>query len=285
MPYRAKVIKVMIASPSDVAPERATVRHVLQEWNNTHSEDKNIVLMAVGWESHSAPAIGDRPQAIINRQMLADCDLLIAVFWTKVGTPTGKAVSGTVEEIEEHVKAKKPAMIYFSSIPVRPDSVDPEQYRLLQEFKAQLRRRGLYAEFDSPEDFRDKLQRHLAQTVLRHFASKKNGEREDTNGLAVRPKLPALSPAARRILLEAAQDKTGRIYKIATMHGYAIETNGKNLLEDQDARTVARWEAGLRELANLHLVEDKGSKGEVFAVADRGYQTADLLQEEHLVPQ
>lgn len=81
----------MIASPSDVANERQVIRNVIQEWNFTHSEDKNIVLMPVGWESHSTPSMGDRPQAILNKQVLAGCDLLIAVFWTKLGTPTGKS--------------------------------------------------------------------------------------------------------------------------------------------------------------------------------------------------
>jgi hypothetical protein len=43
--YRAKVIKVMIASPSNVSTERQVIRNVMQEWNFAHSEDKNIVLM------------------------------------------------------------------------------------------------------------------------------------------------------------------------------------------------------------------------------------------------
>ena len=80
MTYRAKVVKVMIASPSDVSGERQVIRNVIQEWNYAHSEDKNTVLMPVGWESHSSPSLGDRPQAIINRQVLKTCDLLIAVF-------------------------------------------------------------------------------------------------------------------------------------------------------------------------------------------------------------
>ena len=109
MAYRAKVVKVMIASPGDVSAERQVIRNVIQEWNYTHSEDKNLVLMPVGWESHATPSMGERPQALINKQVLKSCDLLIAVFWTRLGTPTGKASSGTVEEIEEHLKAKKPA--------------------------------------------------------------------------------------------------------------------------------------------------------------------------------
>jgi hypothetical protein len=78
MAYRAKVVKVMIASLSDVAAERNAVRNVIGEWNHVHSEDKNIVLMDVGWESHAAPSTAGRPQAIINKQVLAGCDLLIA---------------------------------------------------------------------------------------------------------------------------------------------------------------------------------------------------------------
>ena len=42
------------------------------------------------------------------------------MFWTKLGTPTGVADSGTVEEIDQFVEANKPAMLYFSSRPAGP---------------------------------------------------------------------------------------------------------------------------------------------------------------------
>src|ERR1700674_1053976 len=135
MPYKAKVYNVMIASPADVATERLLLRDVIHDWNSVHSEKEDIVLLPTGWESHSSPSMGDRPQAIINKQVLADSDLLIAVFWTRLGSPTGKARSGTVEEIEEHLQAGKPAMIYFSSAPVVPESIDQEQYKTLLKFK------------------------------------------------------------------------------------------------------------------------------------------------------
>jgi hypothetical protein len=284
MSYRAKVVKIMIASPSDVAGERQTIRNVIQEWNNTHSEDKNIVLMPVGWESHSAPALGGRPQELINKQVLEGCDLLIAVFWTKIGTPTGKSVSGTVEEIEKHVKAKKPAMIYFSLAPFPLDLVDLDQYKALQEFKAELRERGLYAEYTTPDDFREKLSRQLAQTVNRHFVSKKNGD-DDADSLIARPKVPSLSEPAKIILIEASQDDRGTIWKPRSRKGLVIQTAGKDLVENQDPRTNARWEAALRELQDNGLIQDRGGRGEVFAVTDEGYRVADLLKERQLVPQ
>ena len=143
MPYDARVVKVMIASPGDVSTERQQVREVLSEWNSIHSEDRGLVLLPIGWETHSTPELGDRPQATINKQVLADCDLLIAMFWTRIGTPTGASISGTVEEIQEHLRAGKQAMLYFSSAPVRPDSVDEEQYRALKQFKNECYKRRL----------------------------------------------------------------------------------------------------------------------------------------------
>ena len=118
MAYRADVYRVMIASPSDVPQERQLVREVIHEWNSVHSEAEGNVLMPIGWETHASPVMGDRPQEIINKQVLKNCDLLVAVFWTRIGSPTGASPSGSVEEIEEHLAAGKPTMIYFSSAPL-----------------------------------------------------------------------------------------------------------------------------------------------------------------------
>jgi len=284
MSYRAKVVKVMIASPSDVAAERQTIRNVIQEWNSTHSEDKNIVLMPIGWESHSAPSLGGRPQAILNKQVLAGCDLLIAVFWTKLGTPTGKAASGTVEEIEEHIKANKPAMIYFSSVPVRADSIDEEQYRALKDFKEKMGKRGLYSEYETQEDFRTTVSRQLAQTVIRHFTSNKNGNGQSADDVAIAPPpVPDISEPAMQLLIEAAQDNRGMVLRIHSTAGVFIQTNGRNLVESDDPRTRARWEGALKELQSSGLLEDRGYKGEVFSVTDEGYRVADLLRERQTV--
>ena len=88
MSYSANVYKVMIASPSDVAQERQLIKEIINDWNSIHSEDRRIVLMPVGWESHSSPSMEGPPQYVINKQVLADCDLLVAAFWTRIGTPT-----------------------------------------------------------------------------------------------------------------------------------------------------------------------------------------------------
>src|ERR1039458_1446912 len=124
MAYDAKVVEIIIASPSDVADERQIVRDVIAEWNAVYARDRTVVLLPVGWETHSSPELGGRPQQIINDRLLAHADVLVGIFWTRVGSPTGKAISGSIEEIEEHHRQGKPVMLYFSNVPVALNSVD-----------------------------------------------------------------------------------------------------------------------------------------------------------------
>jgi hypothetical protein len=110
--------------------------------------------------------MGDRPQGIINKQLVERCDLLIGAFWTRLGTPTGVAESGTAEEIEQFRAAGKPVLLYFSSAPVVPESLDQDQYRALVSYRERLARDGLYSRYDSLGEFREQLQRHIAGTMI-----------------------------------------------------------------------------------------------------------------------
>jgi hypothetical protein len=268
----------MIASPSDVAQERRVIRDVVHEWNSIHAEDRGVVLMPIGWETHSSPSMGERAQEIINVQILRDSDLLVAAFWTRLGSPTGKAPSGTVEEIEEHIAAGKPTMIYFSSAPVHPDSVDNEQYRALREFKAACRQRGLVEEYESISEFREKFASQLAQTVIRHFVAQKP-DADAASDTTQRPKVPVLSEAARELLLEASQDPDGVVLRTETVSGSEVETNGRDLVEPGNARSAAKWRGAIDELHALGLLEDRSHRGEIFNITDAGYHTADALRD------
>lgn len=127
MSYNSTVYNVMIASPGDVASERSIIREVVYEWNAVHSENRKIVLLPVGWETNSTPEMGNKPQEIINKQILGKCDLLVGIFWTRIGTPTDRYLSGSVEETEKIIDTGKPAMLYFSGQAVVMDSVDINQ--------------------------------------------------------------------------------------------------------------------------------------------------------------
>ena len=279
--YRADVVKLMIASPSDVSRERDTIRSVVHEWNSVHSEDRKLVLMPVGWDTHAEPEMGNRPQELLNQQILEDCDFLVAVFWTRIGSPTGRSVSGTVEEIEEHIGCGKPAMIYFSNAPVRPDRLDRAQYEALNQFRRHCEDRGLIETYEDLQDFREKIGRQLAQKVIRTFNS------EIRDAVAVLPDIEGERPGesviqilteeARTLLVEGSLDKDGRILSYRSMAGLRIQANGKQFVEQSSPRSEARWEAALKHLDELELVHDLSHKGEFFRLTDLGYQFADQI--------
>ncbi len=280
MAYNAKVFNIMIASPSDVGSERSIVREVIHEWNAIHSEVRKIVLLPVGWETHLSPEMGSRPQEIINSRILDKCDVLVGVFWTRIGTDTGEYPSGTVEEIEKHIHTGKPTMLYFSNKPVHPDSIDQEQYSKLKEFKEACRSRGIYETYDNLDDFKDKFFRHLQIKVNEDKSFFiQNAEQTEENIIEEsRISIPKLSEEATFILKEASKDKNGVILYLRSSSGRSIQTNGKNMVSDQSRRTIAKWEAGMDELVSNELIVDRGYKGEVFEITSRGYQIADMIE-------
>lgn len=273
--YQARVYRVMIATPGDVAAEREVVRKTVHRWNALWADHHRLVLLPVGWDTHARPEMGDRPQAVINKQVLKDCDVLVAVFWTRLGSPTGEAPSGTVEEIEEHLKAGKPAMIYFSDAPVRRDSVDDDQWKALKEFRAECERRGLVHSFESVTDFAEKFEDHLIGLVIEKWVGSSSGsitadaQWQARGGAGRRPKL---SGGAWALLREAAKDRNGTILRTRTMSGLSVGTNGREFVEDRrNPKVEARWELVVRELADVGLIQDRGHKNEVFAVTHEGF--------------
>lgn len=165
MPYAATVINVLIASPSDLSVERELIRDTIHSWNALHARDQSKVLLPIMWESHSAPQMGDRPQGIINNQVLRGCDMLIGAFWHRLGSPTGKEDSGTVEEIKWFLKQKKPVMLYFSKAPVALDDTDSLQVEALRKFRAEIRNQGIQESYTSADELRMKLRDQLLIVV------------------------------------------------------------------------------------------------------------------------
>ena len=272
----------MIASPGDVTEERDLIRTVIHDWNDVNAETSKVMLAAVGWETHSSPELGTRPQELINKRILKDCDLLVGVFWTRLGTPTGKSQSGTVEEIEEHVAAGKPAMIYFSSKPVAPESVDPEQYAQVKAIKEKWLPQGLIESYDNIEEFQKKLSKQLQLCLLKN---------EYLQGLISAPSIEfepeastshtskhqyTLTEEAKTILKAAASRDDGSILKIASMGGRVIQAGGESFGGDR-GRESSKWEAALNELETDGLVVGRGYKGEIYELTHEGWAVADAL--------
>lgn len=278
MSYSAEVFNVMIASPGDVDAERNIVREVLAEWNAIHSARQKIVLLPMGWESHSSPEMGAEPQTLINQQILQKCDLLVGIFWTRIGTATGEYASGTVEEIERHVASGRPAMLYFSSKPVLLDTVQPAQYAKLKAFKESCRTRSWYESYEKLTEFHTKFNRQLQLKINDHELFSSDRLRTPEVLSSSQTKIPALSYEATLLLYEASLDSSGMILYLRHLGGTDLQTNNKNLIDSNERMVTAKWEAALQELIDQKLVVGRGKKGEIYELTNNGYQMATILK-------
>lgn len=162
---KAIVLNVFIASPSDTMDERAAIRDAIHRWNEVHASQEGIVLIPVLWENHAVPEMGGRPQAIINRRLLSRCQLLIATFWTRLGTASGMAESGTAEEIAWFRNSGRRVMLYFCTKPVQPYNIESDQLARLKEYRDKCSREGLYVYYASADELRDRLDKDLTEAA------------------------------------------------------------------------------------------------------------------------
>jgi hypothetical protein len=125
-----------------------------------YSHSRKVTLLPLRWETHTAPDYGTRPQEGINRAIVDECDLLVGIFWI-IGSPTGVADSGTLEEIERVGKAGKPIMLYFSRVEIDPDRIDVSQIESLKRFKEKTYPKGLVESYKKIIEFRDKFAKQL----------------------------------------------------------------------------------------------------------------------------
>jgi hypothetical protein len=280
MAYQATVYRVMIASPSDVKDERGIVREEIAAWNAAHSRASNIVLVPVGWETDTVPHLGDRPQAIINKQILKDADLLVAIFWTRLGTATGKDVSGTVEEIREHVATGKPTMVYFSAA-TAVDSVDGTQVEALKQFKNECKSWGLFTAYRDIHAFRALFARQLAQQLNNADRFPKPNVQHNAS-LAARPSIPVehrLSAEAKILLFAAAGDAQGGFFWSHTHDGASLQTNaGHEIVKGSlTHRDEMRWKKACSELEQEDLIVADEDDYNFYSITSFGYEVADKL--------
>jgi hypothetical protein len=279
MPFNATVLRLMIASPGDVQAERAIVREVVTEWNSTTGAHSGVMLMAIGWETDVAPEMGDAPQHIIDQRILKDADLLVGMFWTRLGTPTPTYASGAVEEIEEHLKAHKPAMLYFSSAPAPLDSVDANQYGALKAFRDSCKTRGLFETYSDVDDFRRKFSRDLAITMNSDAVASATAARSTTTTSSGQGTANAtLSKDAATLLAAASGDVSGAIMFGRYGAGDEISAGDKVFNEDSLPRTIARWEGAIDELEKRGFVRATSGAREIFEVTRDGYAAADAIK-------
>ena len=268
-------IRVFIASPGDVQAERDKACHVIQTWNAAHSLSKSVLIEPVRVETHSHAVQGGHPQDLINAQLLDRCDLLVAILWSRLGTPTNTDLSGTVQEIREFAETKGAdrVLLFFCDRDISSNA-DLDQVQAVRSFKDSVKQEGLYIQYSSVNDFAEQF-RHQLDMALNRLMESENfavldlevqGKREVT-----------FEPEANTILVLASAGNSSRISLSRLMAGHELSAGGIVLNHMGNERSEAQWEAGLDQLENIGYAEDLGYKREVFRLTKKGYKAADEL--------
>ena len=169
-----RLIRIFIASPGDLGPERQRAREVADELNSTLRRQFDVEIDLLGWED-TLPGVG-RPQALINSDV-DNCDLFIGLLWKRWGTPSGEDFSSGFEEEFERVRRRNQRTgqpeIWLAFKHVDPSQLaDPgDQLKRVLAFKqAQIAARVvLFKEFKDERDWamqlRGWLMTHIGQLV------------------------------------------------------------------------------------------------------------------------
>ena len=165
-----RLYRVFIASPGDVAEEVEIAKRVIRAVSTRLGNPGGFVLEPVRWETH-APLDSGRPQALIT-PLLATADVFIGILWSRFGTPTGVAESGTEEEFREALRLRREngdrptMMVFFSDADVpmqRLRSVEGrQQFERTQNFRHDYQQGGgLAAAYGDLQSFESQLTDHL----------------------------------------------------------------------------------------------------------------------------
>lgn len=151
--FQATVLKVFIASPGDTINERNQVEHIIHNWNDLHSEREKVILLPIRWEKSISSEYSTEldGQEMINKKILLDSDILIMIFKSKLGSPTGRFESGTLEELDVFSKDSEDRIgIFFCNTTAPTSTPELLEYQNVVSFREKLQKehRGIYEIYD-----------------------------------------------------------------------------------------------------------------------------------------
>ena len=168
-----RIFRIVVASPSDVQPERDVLPSVIEEINRTVAADRGLLLVLARWETDTYPGFHlEGPQGMIDPILrITDCDLLIGIFWKRFGTPTADGKTGTEHEFNiayETWKEKQSPQIfvYFNQKPYAPESkAEAEQWGQVLDFKSKFPKEGLWWPYKGKTEFEKLVRNHLMNYI------------------------------------------------------------------------------------------------------------------------
>jgi hypothetical protein len=99
---------------------------------------------------------------------MKEYEIFLGIMWSRVGTPTQRAPSGTIEEFKRAVRANKShekpdIWFYFRKLEAHLDTKEKlEQAQKVVTFKKEVQRKALSHDYNSPSNFRDRFRQDIS---------------------------------------------------------------------------------------------------------------------------
>lgn len=270
----------MLNEPSLLEHEIKITQEVLHKWNSLHSEKQRIVLFPLHWSTSAYPSTGKPAQLSINEQLVTKNDLLICIFGTRIGTPTDDFESGSVEEIEEHLKAGKSVMIFFKRSTADITKVDLDQLTKLNEFKKSIQNRALYFEYSETSEYKTMIEEKLQLHIYDNFIKEKSVDSivNRTNS-STKIEESEFTADENQIIKQWSQSQNNISYSMSFIGDKKIYVIGDSQYDTNNPRKKAKMDDLLKRLLSLSFIEHEFNKNGVgiYKLTNKGYDYADTL--------
>src|SRR5215217_1357582 len=159
---------MLVSAPSDVpAADLQIVADTISRWNFRSGREMSspVTVVPILWNHHSYSVFGVRPQEALNEQLVDVADFGFAMFANRLGTETGAAPSGTVEEIDRLLTAgKHVSIVRNTAVQIPPGRAATEERLQLEEYLEGLiaQRRGLLFSYTTTEGLAAQLENVVA---------------------------------------------------------------------------------------------------------------------------
>lgn len=271
MPRDAKILRIVVASASDVQAERDLVQVVADEVNYGAAGERNLVLQVSRWEKDAFPSFhAGGPQGLIDSILhIAECDIFVGIFWKRFGTPVTDARSGTEHEYRQafemwRQKGTPQIFFYFNQKLSNPKSKEEtDQWGMVLEFRANFPKEGLWWPYQGKSDFKELLRRHLESFIRKQFPLPANGA--SAGELALLLKKQQEEQAAFFRATRQRMDELEYLLRQATAPGPL--TRQALALQKQQKELNAFIEEWMRSIVD-HPAEAYQRLGEAFAMAE-----------------
>jgi hypothetical protein len=165
-------LEVFVGSPSDVEVERERIVGLISRLNRLLKPVVPVRVAPIMYEDHVVPGFGEDMQDVVNKQT-GSYDIFLGVMWARVGSRTGRAQSGTVEEFDRALAAFRDRgsphiMFYFKQAPV-PRELLAQAYDVAAFRQTVERNGGLPKDYVGVDDFEDKVLDDLYLHIVRTY--------------------------------------------------------------------------------------------------------------------